>query len=103
MRILDIIEGLNRFFTKKYPDKGHFIHILNVTSNPVSKIYKTYKLEVYYINKKSKTKELFITVQESGRFPDNEASETVIHSMLCSKIIEDILSNYNKLESYGIQ
>ena len=29
----------------------YIIHILNVTSNPVSKIYKTYKLEVYYINK----------------------------------------------------
>ena len=103
MRILNIIEGLNRFFTEKFPDKGHFVHIINVSNNPVSKIYKTYTLDVYYIDRISKKKELFVRVQESGRFPDNENSEILIHTILVTNLIKIILSSYNKLEAYGIQ
>lgn len=103
MRIIDIIEGINKFFTERFPNKGHFVHILNVSNNPISKIYKTYRLELYYVDKKNKRKELFVVVQESGRFPDNEASEMLIHSMLSTNLVKSILSNYKQLESYGIQ
>lgn len=98
MKTIDIIEGFNRLFETKYPDKGYFISKLNIEQSKLSKIYKTYSLEIWYINKKDKT--LINTIQKSARVTDN-MDEKIIKE-LNIELSYVLFRDYEKLMKYGI-
>lgn len=98
MKIIDILEGFNKFFEKTYPNRGYFIHKLSIEQSKVSKIYKTYKLEIWNIT--NGNKRYVFTIQETGRF--TESMEDEIVKLLNIKLIEGLFEHYNDILN-GIQ
>ena len=78
MKTIDIIEGFNKFFVELYPNKGYFVSKLNVEQSKISKLYKTYTIEVWYVEGTYNKKVLHI--QKSARVPDN-MDEVVIRDL----------------------
>lgn len=99
MKHIEIIEGLNKVFEEKYPDKGYFISKLSIEQSKVSKLYKTYTLEIWHINKASKT--LISVIEKSARVPDN-MDEQVIKD-LNIELSHVLFRDYEKIMEYGIQ
>lgn len=99
MKRTEIIEGLNKVFEEKYPDKGYFISKLSIEQSKISKLYKTYTLEIWHINKTLKT--LAAVIQKSARVPDNMDEQVIkdLNIELCYILFRD----YEKIMEYGIQ
>lgn len=99
MKHTEIIEGLNKAFEEKYPDKGYFISKLSIEQSKISKLYKTYTLEIWYTNKTLKT--LAFVIQKSARVPDNMDEQVIkdLNIELCYILFRD----YEKIMEYGIQ
>lgn len=100
MRIADIVEGINKYFIEKYPNKGFFIHKLNIESNPISKAHKTYNFELWHINGKLKNK--IIEIQESGRYIESNNNDSIANSILATKLVTEILKNIDVINNYGV-
>ena len=98
MKIVDILEGFNKFFEKTYPNRGYFIHKLSIEQSKVSKIYKTYKLEIWNIT--NGNKRCVFTIQETGRFTESMEDEKI--KLLNIKLIEGLFEYYDDLLN-GIQ
>ena len=98
MKTIDIIEGFNQFFESYYPNKGHFVSKLNVEQGKISKLYKTYTLEVWYVEGTYKKKVL--DIQKSARVPDN-MDEVVIRD-LNVELTKMMFKNYSTLLEYGV-
>lgn len=99
MKHTEIIEGLNKAFEEKYPNKGFFISKLSIEQSKISKLYKTYILEIWHINKTSKA--LISVIEISARVPDN-MDEQVIKD-LNIKLSYVLFRDYEKIMEYGIQ
>ena len=97
MKALDIIKGLNKAFEEK-GNKGYFVSKLNVEQNSISKLYKTYTLEVWYLHEKNK--QLAVKVQKIARVPDN--MEDIVLRDLNIELCYGLFRDYNKLMEYGI-
>jgi hypothetical protein len=99
MKTLEIIEGLNRVFEEVSPECGYFIPKLSIEQSKISKLYKTYTLEVWHIKGTNKTRA--IVIQTSARVPDN-MDEQVIKD-LNIKLSYMLFKDYEKIMEYGIQ
>lgn len=99
MKHTEIIEGLNKAFEEKYPNKGFFISKLSIEQSKISKLYKTYTLEIWHIKGQNKVK--VIHVQTSARVPDN-MDEHVIKN-LNIELSYVLFRDYEKIMEYGIQ
>ena len=100
MKTLEIIEGLNKWYEEKYPNKGYFIHKLTNTSNTISKAYKTYNLEVWY--KFGNKKELFLSLEKTCRCVSESDVSTILKG-LNIEISKLLFKNFNKIKEYGVQ
>ena len=98
MKTIDIIEGFNKFFVELYPNKGHFVSKLNVEQSKISKLYKTYTIEVWYVEGTYNKKVLHI--QKSARVPDN-MDEIVIRD-LNIELTRMMFKDYSNLLEYGV-
>ena len=98
MKTIDIVEGFNKFFVERYPNRGFFVSKLIVEQGKISKLYKTYTLEVWYIDGTYKKKVLHIS--KSARVPDN-MDETVIRD-LNIELTKMMFTNYSNLLEYGV-
>ena len=98
MKTIDIVEGFNQFFEEMYPKKGHFVSKLNIEPSKISKMYKTYTIEVWYIEGTYKKKVL--NISESARVPDN-MDETIIRN-LNVELTKMMFKNYSNLLEYGV-
>lgn len=99
MKTIDIVEGFNQFFEEHYPNKGHFVSRLNIKQSTVSKLYKTYTLEVWYINGSYKKK--VMDISKSARVPDN--MDDIVIRDLNIELTKAMFRDYNILLEYGIQ
>lgn len=77
MEINDIVEGLNVYY-EGFPNrrKGYFVLHKIVDTNPVAKSQKTYRMQVWFVNK----------------------SEKILH--LCSVSLIELLLMQKRLKSY---
>lgn len=99
MKTIEIIEGLNKLFEEVSPECGYFISKLSIEQSKISKIYKTYTLEVWHIKGTSKT--LAVKVQQSARVPDN-MDEQIIKN-LNTELSYILFRDYEKIMEYGVQ
>lgn len=99
MKTIDIVEGFNKFFEELYPNKGYFVSRLNVEQSKISKLYKTYTLEVWYIEGKYKKK--VFDISKSARVPDN--MDDIVIRDLNIEMTKAMFKNYSTLLEYGIQ
>lgn len=98
MKTIDIVEGFNKFFEEHYPNKGHFVSKLNVEQSKISKLYKTYTIEIWYIEGSYKKNVLHI--EKSARVPDN--MDEVIIRDLNVELTRMMFKNYSNLLEYGV-
>lgn len=99
MKAIEILEGFNRFFEEYYPNRGYFITRTVIESSKLSKLYKTYKLELWFTE--GKHKELVTTIERSARVPDT-MDETIVRG-LNIELTHYMFKNYSKLLEYGVQ
>ena len=99
MKTIDIVEGFNQFFEERYPNKGHFVSKLNIEQSNISKLYKTYTLEVWYVNGSYKKK--VMDISKSARVPDN--MDDIVIRDLNIELTKAMFRDYNILLEYGIQ
>lgn len=96
MKTLDIINGLNKVF-KEQNKEGFFVSKLDIKQSSISKLYKTYTLEVWYLN--GSTKLLVANIQKSARVPEH-MDEVILRDLnieLCYALFRD----YDKIMSYA--
>ena len=98
MKTIDILEGFNQFFEERYPKRGHFVSKLNVEQSKISKLYKTYTIEVWYVE--GTYKKSVLTLQKSARVPDN-MDDMVIRD-LNIELTRMMFKNYSNLLEYGV-
>jgi hypothetical protein len=98
MKTIDIVEGFNKFFIELYPNRGFFVSKLNVEQGKISKLYKTYTLEVWYIDGTYKKKVLHIS--KSARIPDN--MDDIVIRDLNIELTKAMFKNYSTLLEYGV-
>lgn len=98
MKTIDIVEGFNKFFEDIYPNRGHFVSKLNIEQSKLSKLFKTYNLELWYVN--GRYKEKAIHIEKSARIPDN-MDESVIRD-LNIELSKMMFKNYSNLLEYGV-
>lgn len=96
MKALDIINSLNRVL-KEQNKEGFFITKLNIEKSNISKLYKTYTLEVWYYN--ITQKQLVITIQKSARVP--EYMDEVVLRDLNMELCYTLFRDYDKIMSYA--
>lgn len=96
MKTLDIINGLNKVF-KEQNKEGFFVSKLDIKQSSISKLYKTYTLEVWYLN--GSTKLIVAYLQKSARVPEymDEAVLRDLNMELCYTLFRD----YDKIMSYA--
>lgn len=94
MEINDIVEGLNVYY-EGFPNrrKGHFVLHKIVDTNPVAKSQKTYRMQVWFVNKSEKIPAF--GAQHSNRIV-TEAEETKVLSLLTTSITKSLLEYINK-------
>lgn len=99
MKHTEIIEGLNKVFEEVSPECGYFIPKLSIEQSKISKLYKTYTLEIWHIKGQNKAK--VIQVQKYARVPDNMDEQVIkdLNIELCYILFRD----YEKIMEYGIQ
>ena len=93
MEINDIVEGLNVYY-EGFPNrrKGHFILHKIVDTNPVAKSQKTYRMQVWFVNKSEKIPAF--GAQHSNRIV-TDAEETKVLSLLTTSITKSLLEYIN--------
>ena len=95
---LEIVEGFNRYFETKYPNKGHFVSMMSIESNKVIKALKTYTLELWHVI--GRKKELVFSIS------DNISASVLSDNAHKSMVIKFTTEIFNKLEDienkYGI-
>lgn len=94
MEINDIVEGLNVYY-EGFPNrrKGHFVLHKIVDTNPVAKSQKTYRMQVWFVNKSEKIPAF--GAQHSNRIV-TDAEETKVLSLLTTSITKSLLEYINK-------
>ena len=94
MEINDIVEGLNVYY-EGFPNrrKGYFVLHKIVDTNPVAKSQKTYRMQVWFINKSEKIPAF--GAQHSNRIV-TDAEETKVLSLLTTSITKSLLEYINK-------
>ena len=94
MEINDIVEGLNVYY-EGFPNrrKGHFVLHKIVDTNPVAKSQKTYRMQVWFVNKSEKIPAF--SAQHSNRIV-TDAEETKVLSLLTTSITKSLLEYINK-------
>lgn len=98
MKTIDILEGFNQFFEERYPKRGHFVSKLNVEQSKISKLYKTYTIEVWYVE--GTYKKSVLTLQKSARVPDN--MDDIVIRDLNIELSKAMFKNYSNLLEYGV-
>lgn len=93
MEINDIVEGLNVYY-EGFPNrrKGHFVLHKIVDTNPVAKSQKTYRMQVWFVNKSEKIPAF--GAQHSNRVV-TDAEETKVLSLLTTSITKSLLEYIN--------
>ena len=93
MEINDIIEGLNVYY-EGFPNrrKGYFVLHKIVDTNPVAKSQKTYRMQVWFVNKSEKIPAF--GAQHSNRIV-TDAEETKVLSLLTTSITKSLLEYIN--------
>ena len=87
MKTIDIVEGFNKFFVELYPNRGFFVSKLNVEQGKISKLYKTYTLEVWYVD--GKFKSVILISKVIGKTTDDEESfNSKVNSELSTAIFD---------------
>jgi hypothetical protein len=99
MSTFEIVEGLNKCFESVYPNKGYFISRLKIDSNALSKVYKTYTIELWFNSKEKK--ELILSKSITSRVVTDNDRNTILRDINIS-LSELIFKNYNKIMNYGI-
>lgn len=94
MEINDIVEGLNVYY-EGFPNrrKGYFVLHKIVDTNPVAKSQKTYRMQVWFVNKSEKIPAF--GAQHSNRIV-TDAEETKVLSLLITSITKSLLEYINK-------
>lgn len=94
-----IIEGLNTWFSEKYPNKGFFLYNIVTTSNKIMKVFKTVEVTIYHkgINKNI---ERLLSITQTYR-EDGERNNPTIDATLRTLVTAEILKNINLFERYG--
>ena len=94
MEINDIVEGLNVYY-EGFPNrkKGYFVLHKIVDTNPVAKSQKTYRMQVWFVNKSEKIPAF--GAQHSNRIV-TDAEETKVLSLLTTSITKSLLEYINK-------
>ena len=94
MEINDIVEGLNVYY-EGFPNrrKGYFVSHKIVDTNPVAKSQKTYRMQVWFVNKSEKIPAF--GAQHSNRIV-TDAEETKVLSLLTTSITKSLLEYINK-------
>ena len=94
MEINDIVEGLNVYY-EGFPNrrKGHFVLHKIIDTNPVAKSQKTYRMQVWFVNKSEKIPAF--GAQHSNRIV-TDAEETKVLSLLTASITKSLLEYINK-------
>ena len=94
MEINDIVEGLNVYY-EGFPNrrKGYFVLHKIVDTNPVAKSQKTYRMQVWFVNKSEKIPAF--GAQHSNRIV-TDAEETKALSLLTTAITKSLLEYINK-------
>lgn len=90
----NIIEGLNQYY-ETFPNrrKGHFVLHKIIDTNPVVKSQKTYRIQVWFVNKKERIPAF--GAEYSGRIiVDTEESKVM--SLLTTAITKSLLEYINK-------
>jgi hypothetical protein len=98
MKTIDIVEGFNKFFIELHPNRGYFVSKLNVEQGKISKLYKTYTLEVWYIE--GKYKKRVLTISKSARVPDN--MDDIVIRDLNIELTRMMFKEYSNLLEYGV-
>ena len=93
MEINDIVEGLNVYY-EGFPNrrKGYFVLHKIVDTNPVAKSQKTYRMQVWFVNKSEKIPAF--SAQHSNRIV-TDAEETKVLSLLTTSITKSLLEYIN--------
>lgn len=93
MEINDIVEGLNVYY-EGFPNrrKGYFVLHKIVDTNPVAKSQKTYRMQVWFVNKSEKMPAF--GAQHSNRIV-TDAEETKVLSLLTTSITKSLLEYIN--------
>ena len=93
MEINDIVEGLNVYY-EGFPNrrKGYFVLHKIVDTNPVAKSQKTYRMQVWFVNKSEKIPAF--GAQHSNRIV-TDAEETKVLSLLTTSITKSLLEYIN--------
>ena len=91
MKTIDIVEGFNKFFVERYPNRGFFVSKLNVEQGKISKLYKTYTLEVWCVD--GENKQLISSASRTENVVSLEA-EAELRQLLVQETIENILKWY---------
>lgn len=93
MEINDIVEGLNIYY-EGFPNrrKGYFVLHKIVDTNPVAKSQKTYRMQVWFVNKSEKIPAF--GAQHSNRVV-TDAEETKVLSLLTTSITKSLLEYIN--------
>lgn len=93
MEINDIVEGLNVYY-EGFPNrrKGYFVLHKIVDTNPVAKSQKTYRMQVWFVNKSEKIPAF--GAQHSNRVV-TDAEETKVLSLLTTSITKSLLEYIN--------
>ena len=93
MEINDIVEGLNVYY-EGFPNrrKGYFVLHKIVDTNPVAKSQKTYRMQVWFVNKREKIPAF--GAQHSNRIV-TDAEETKVLSLLTTSITKSLLEYIN--------
>ena len=96
MKLKYIVDALNRYYSKKFPNaKGWFIGKESIEPTKLN-AYKKYKVEIYY-HAPGKN-HLAYTQQVIDRCP--EGAEEILKERLITALLEGLFTNLNSFDSY---
>ena len=96
MKLKYIVDALNRYYSKKFPNaKGWFIGKESVEPTKLN-AYKKYKVEIYYHTPGKN--QLAYTQQVIDRCP--EGAEEILKERLITALLEGLFTNLNSFDSY---
>lgn len=96
MKLKYIVDALNRYYSKKFPNaKGWFIGKESVEPTKLN-AYKKYRVEIYY-HTPGKNR-LAYTQQVIDRCP--EGAEEILKERLIMNLLEGLFTNLNSFDNY---
>lgn len=97
-----IIEGLNDWFRKKYPESGFFLYNSVTEKNKIAPMFKTMELTIYYAYKDYKYPVRVFTISFSYR---NEGPEekyiTIVKEQMETQLTTALFENYELINNIG--